>query len=104
MDDVEPYTAITGHTDFLLQVAGHASLAEIVVAVDPYLRVHLSLGTELAASLRPGDPYEEWINTCSGDEFEHFCARLEELLYEIASNSSAVRDSYRYAMQYELYF
>ena len=58
--DVEPYTATTAYTDFLLRVAG--------------------------------------------DDFGLLCARLESLLDEIASNSPAVHDAYRYAMQCELDF
>ncbi len=60
LDDVEPYTATTAYTDFLLRVAG--------------------------------------------DDFGLLCARLESLLDEIASNSPAVHDAYRYAMQCELDF
>jgi len=104
LDDVEPYTATTAYTDFLLRVAWHGSLAEIIAAMVPCMRVYQHLGHELAASLRPDHPYEQWIKTYAGDDFGQLCARLESLLDEIASNSPAVHDAYRYAMQCELDF
>ncbi len=104
LDDVEPYAATRAYTDFLLRVAWHGSLAEIIAAMVPCMRVYQHLGHELAASLRPDHPYEQWIKTYAGDDFGQLCARLESLLDEIASNSPAVHDAYRYAMQCELDF
>jgi len=104
LDDVKPYTATTAYADFLLRVAWHGSLAEIIAAMVPCMRVYQHLGNELAASLRPDHPYEQWIKTYAGDDFGQLCARLESLLDEIASNSPAVHDAYRYAMQCELDF
>ena len=104
LDDVEPYAATAAYTNFLLRVAWHGSLAEIIAAMVPCMRVYQHLGNELAASLRPNHPYEQWIKTYAGDDFGQLCARLESLLDEIASNSPAVHDAYRYAMQCELAF
>ncbi|QDU52335.1 TenA family protein [Gimesia panareensis] len=104
LEDVEPYAATRAYTDFLLRVAWHGSLAEIIAAMVPCMRVYQHLGYELASSLRPDHPYEQWIKTYAGDEFGQLCARLESLLDEIALNSPAVCDAYRYAMQCELDF
>lgn len=104
LDDVEPYAATTAYTDFLLRVAWHGSLAEIIAAMVPCMSVYRHLGQELASSLRPEHPFEQWINTYAGDEFGQLCVRVESLLDEVASNSPAVRDAYRYAMRCELDF
>lgn len=104
LDDVQPYAATKAYTDFLLRVAWHGRLAEIMAAMVPCMRLYQHLGHELAASLRPDHPYEQWIKTYAGDDFGRLCAQLESLLDEIASNSPAVGDSYRYAMQCELDF
>ncbi|TWT65457.1 TenA family protein [Crateriforma conspicua] len=104
LDDVEPYAATRAYTDFLLRVAWHGSLAEIIAAMVPCMRVYQHLGNQLVASLRPDHPYERWITTYAGDDFGELCARLESLLDEIATNSPAVHDAYRYAMQCELDF
>lgn len=104
LEDVEPYAATTAYTDYLLRVAWHGSLAEIIAAMVPCMRVYQHLGQELASSLRPEHPYERWIKTYAGDEFGQLCVRLESLLDEVASNSPAVQDAYRRAMQFELEF
>ena len=104
LDDVKPFPATSAYTDFLLRVAWHGSLAEIITAMVPCLRLYTHLGNELTPSLRPKHPYEDWIKTYSGDEFRQLCARLESLLDEVVSDSPVVRDAYRYAMQCELDF
>ncbi len=103
-DCVKPYVATSAYTDFLLRVAWHGSLAEVVAAMVPCMRLYARIGNELTTSLCPEHLYEDWIKTYSGDEFKELCARLESLLDEVASDSPSVRDAYRYAMQCELDF
>ena len=104
LDHVKPYEATSAYTDFLLRVAWHGSLAEIMAAMVPCMRLYARIGNELTTSLCPEHLYEDWIKTYSGDEFKELCARLESLLDEVASDSPFVRDAYRYAMQCELDF
>ncbi len=104
LDHVKPYVATSAYTDFLLRVAWHGSLAEVMAAMVPCMRLYAHIGNELTTSLRPEHPYEDWIKTYSGDDFRQLAARLESLLDEVASDSPFVRDAYRYAMQCELDF
>lgn len=104
LEHVEPYAATKAYTDFLLQVSWHGSLAETIAAMVPCMRLYQHLGHELAASLRPDHPYQQWITTYAGDDFGQLCAQLESLLDEIASSQPSVQDAYRYAMQCELDF
>jgi thiaminase/transcriptional activator TenA len=101
---VKPHPTTSAYTDFLLRVAWHDSLAEIIAAMLPCMQLYTYLGTELTVSLRPQHPYEDWIRTYSSDPFRQLCARLESLLDEVASDSPTVRDAYRYAMKCELDF
>lgn len=104
LDQVIPYAATMAYTDFLLRVAWHGSLSQIIAAMVPCMRVYRHLGQQLAVSLRPDHPYEAWIQTYCGDDFGQLCGRLELLLDEFAADQPAVRDAYRYAMQCELDF
>ncbi len=104
LDDVQPYATTSAYTDFLLRIAWHNSVAEIIAAMVPCMRLYAHIGNELTTSLRPEHPYEDWIKTYSSDEFKALCARLESLLDEVASDSPSVRDAYCYAMQCELNF
>ena len=104
LDAVQPYAATSAYTEFLLRIAWHNSVAEIIAAMVPCIRLYTYLGNELTSSLRPQHPYVDWIRTYSGDEFKDLCARLESLLDEVASDSPFVRDAYCYAMRCELDF
>ena len=104
LDDVKPYAATSAYTDFLLRVAWHGSLAEIIAAMVPCLRLYAHIGNELTTCLRPEHPYEDWIKTYSGEHFRQLCDRLESLLDEVAADSPTVRDTYCYALQCELDF
>ena len=104
LGDVHPYRATSAYTEFLLRIAWHHSVAEIIAALVPCMRLYAHIGNELTTSLRPEHPYEDWIKTYSGDEFRQVCTRLESLLDEVAAGCPAVRDAYCYAMQCELDF
>jgi thiaminase/transcriptional activator TenA len=104
LGEVQPYAATSAYTEFLLRIAWHNSVAEIISAMVPCMRLYAHIGNELTTSLRPEHPYEDWIKTYSGDEFKELCSRLEALLDELATDTPAVRDTYRYAMQCELDF
>ena len=104
LGQIEPYPATSAYTNFLLRIAWHGSLAEIVTAMVPCMRLYTFLGSELSGSLRPEHPYEDWINTYSSDDFRALARQLESLLDNVAVDCPTVRDAYRYAMQCELDF
>ena len=104
LDEVKPLAATSAYSDFLLRVASCNSVGEIIAALVPCMRLYLFLGTTLSASLRPDHPYAAWIEAYSSDDFGTLYARLETLLDDVASDSPAIRDAYRYAMQCELNF
>jgi len=104
LHDVEPLPATSTYTNFLISVAWHDSLAEIVAAMVPCLRLYAYIGMALKPSLRPGNPYQGWIETYSSDEFLQLCSKLETLLDQIGSDVAPVHNAYRYALQCELDF
>ncbi|KAA1258705.1 Thiaminase-2 [Rubripirellula obstinata] len=104
LSNVRPYAATSAYTDFLQRVAWHESLAEIIAAMVPCMRLYQYLGSELAASLRTDHPYKDWITTYAGEEFAQLCTRLESLLDELATDVPTVHEAYRCAMQCEFDF
>ena len=101
---VVPNRACGSYSDFLLRTAWHASLAEIVAAMTPCMRLYAYLGGELARKCGPQHTYRRWIEAYSGDEFQGLVERLEELLDRVGADRSAVRGVYRYALECELEF
>ena len=99
-----PYRAVEAYTDFLLATAWHREPGETIAAMTPCMRLYGYLGTELAKTVGAGNPYQQWITTYSGSEFQALVTRLESLLDSMAEDTSAVRDAYAYAMRCELNF
>jgi len=104
LQSVVPNPACGAYTDFLLRTAWHASLAEIVAAMTPCMRLYAYLGRDLVRTCGPHHPYRRWIETYSGDEFQGLADRLEALLDQVGADPRAVRDGYRYALECELDF
>jgi thiaminase/transcriptional activator TenA len=103
LEKVEPRPATAAYTDFLERTAWTAEPAEIVAAMTPCMRLYAFLGQSLAPA-EPDNPYREWIETYSSDEFEALAARLEVLLDELQGPGTAIAGAYRYAMRCELDF
>jgi len=104
LQSIIPNPACRAYTDFLLRTAWHASLAEIVAAMTPCMRLYAYLGGELVRTCGPQHPYRRWIKTYSGEEFQELANRLEALLDRIGADRGSVRDGYRYALECELDF
>jgi thiaminase (transcriptional activator TenA) len=77
---------------------------ETIAAMTPCMRLYGYLGTELAKTVGAGNPYQQWITTYSGADFQVLVTRVESLLDSIAEDTLAVRDAYEYAMRCELNF
>ena len=106
---VQPNPACRTYTDFLLATAWHRSLGEVLAALAPCMRLYAFLGRELL--LQIGDegkvtvhPYGRWITTYSGPDMQELADHIDSLLDRFSSDTPAVRQAYRYAMQCEVDF
>ena len=88
----------------MLATAWHCEPGETIAAMTPCMRLYGYLGTELAKTVTAGNPYQQWITTYGGSDFQALVTRLESLLASLAEDSPAVRDAYTYAMRCELNF
>lgn len=104
LDRVQPYPAVAVYTDFLLATAGHREPGETMAAMTPCMRLYGYLGTHLAQTVVAGNPYQPWIATYSGPDFQRLVKQVESLLDAMAEDSLAVRGAYAHAMQCELDF
>ena len=102
LDHVTPTPPSRAYTDFLLHTAWQEDLGGILAAMTPCLRLYQHLGGALAPG--SGGPYQRWIDTYSGPEFQQLATRVEALLDRHAVDTPAVRDHYYYAMRCELDF
>ncbi len=101
---VEPSPAARAYTDFLARAAWTGTVAEIVAAMTPCMRLYSYLGRELARADLADNPYREWVETYSGAGFIELVDELESIVDQLGVDSPAVRKNYRYAMRCELQF
>ncbi len=102
---VRPLPATTAYTDFLLSTASHHDVGETCAAMTPCMRLYAWLGQELARVPQvDGNPYAEWIATYASADFAALGTELERLLDRYATQTDAVRDLYRRAMELEVAF
>ena len=104
LENIRPHPATRAYTDFLLRTAWTADVGEIMAAMTPRMRLYAYLGQRLAVSDHSRNPYREWIETYSTDEFEALAVELESLLDLLADDAPAVAIAYGYAMRCELDF
>jgi thiaminase/transcriptional activator TenA len=102
MAGVEPLSATSAYTEFLLATACTKELGVIYAAMTPCMRLYAWVGASLDAD--SAGPYGEWVQTYADREFEETARLLERLLDEQADDTPAVRTAYRRAMQLELAF
>jgi len=101
---VAPHPATTAYVNLLLEVAWQRGLGPTIAVMTPCMRLYAFLGRELAASLRAGHSYRDWIETYSSPEAEALAGTLEGMLDELTEDSPEVRRLYRRAMECELAF
>ena len=104
LSHVRPLRPTRAYTDFLRRTAWHSGVDEIVSAMVPCMRLYAFLGTELVEHRYAGHPFEEWITTYAGADFQALATELEAVLDAVANDTANVRYVYRYAMQCELDF
>ena len=104
LGNVRPHPATRAYTDFLLRTAWTAEVGQIMAAMTPCMRLYAYLGQELAREDHSQNPFREWIETYSSEEFEALAAELESLLDQLAEGTHRVSLAYRYAMRCELGF
>ena len=102
LSNVQALPATKAYTDFLLCTAWHHGVDESTAAMVPCMRLYAFLGAELAEYQHSGHPYDDWIKTYCGKEFQALAAELESVLDSVADDTPRVRDAYRYAVQCEL--
>ena len=109
LTEVRPNPACRAYTDFLLGTAWHRSLGEVLAAMTPCMRLYAFLGKKLLLQIGgegkvKSHPYERWITTYSGPDMQELADHIDALLDRFSTDTPAVQQAYRYAMQCEVDF
>tara|TARA_Y100001968_G_C19447086_1_gene766016 strand:- start:1337 stop:1963 length:627 start_codon:yes stop_codon:yes gene_type:complete len=99
--------ATEAYTDFLNKTTEVGSMVEIISAMTPCMRLYAWIGKLLKEkNIVNTNPYKEWIDTYSDEDFEKLASTLEKLIDSYYTNNKIrrLRLLYNNAMKLELSF
>lgn len=97
------------YTSFLTATAWSESYPIILAALLPCFWIYAEVGKDIVKKNQPNNPYQAWINTYSGDEFNQAVENLIRTVDHVAEQSDAVtqqkmKQAYTYAAELEWLF
>ncbi|MFA8300429.1 MAG: TenA family protein [Hyphomicrobiales bacterium] len=101
--------AIKAYTDFLLASVKDDKYAVGAAALLPCFWVYHKVGKHVIEFSVGNNPYQKWIDTYSGDEFEVYVQQFIDIVEKTAKNATAdtqteMIDAFVQATEYELAF
>ncbi len=78
------------YTRFVIDAGVSGDLLDLLVALAPCVFGYGEIGRRLAAAPAAANPYQEWIETYGGDEYQQACERVGRLLDSVASRRVGV--------------
>jgi thiaminase/transcriptional activator TenA len=70
------------YTRYVLDSGLQGDFLDLILALAPCAFGYGEIGLRLKQSLKPGNPYEKWINTYAGDAFQSVCVDVGKLIDE----------------------
>lgn len=86
--DVNQQPACFAYTRFLLSVTALKSYQEGVAALLPCFWIYGEVGKHIIKKTAPNNPYQAWIDTYAGEEFNQAVQKAIEITDEAAEHSS----------------
>lgn len=97
--DLDRSPACSHYTNFLLATATVRSVEEAVAVLLPCFWIYREVGNHVAAHAVPGNRYQRWIDTYSGEEFSASVDEAIAITDEVAATAAdhtrrAMRDAF----------
>lgn len=92
-EQIEKSPTCFNYTNFLLRTASLNSLPESVAAVLPCFWIYREVGNHISKRASDNNPYRDWIDTYSSEEFSEDVDRAIEITDEIAQSASPFQKS-----------
>jgi len=101
--------ACFSYTNYLLATTALTPLEVGVAAVLPCFWIYREVGKHIWQSAAPGNPYQQWIDTYAGDEFDGLVAKMLEITNRMAAQVTEpvreqMREAFLHASRLEWYF
>ncbi|SDB94432.1 thiaminase II [Acinetobacter boissieri] len=97
------------YTSFLTATAWSESYPVVLASLLPCFWIYAEIGKEIVKQSQPDNPYQAWINTYAGDEFNHAVQNIIRTIDHVASLSDPstlekMKHAYRHAAKLEWLF
>ena len=87
--DVTQAPACFSYTHFLISTATHASYEETLGALLPCFWIYREVGMHIHKNAAKNNPYQKWIDTYSGEEFQAIVQNAIDQTDRVAKRASA---------------
>ena len=77
------------YTHFLISTATHSSYKETLAALLPCFWIYREVGMHIHKNAAENNPYQKWIDTYSGDEFQAIVQNAIDLTDRVAEGANA---------------
>ena len=108
MDAAEPSPTCTAYTSYLLAVAHTDHYEALVAAVLPCFWIYWDVGTTIAQTAHPENPYRAWIDTYADEAFARSVERAKAAADAVAAAAphrlEAMHRTFRRSSQFEWMF
>lgn len=107
--DTRPTPVCDHYVSHLISVATTRDFPVIVAALLPCFWIYMEVGKDIHSRTAPANPYQAWIDTYAGAEFEEAVRRMIALADALAAGSSegtvdAMRCAFRHCTRLEWMF
>lgn len=108
-DYIEPSPSCMAYSRYLIATAATAPLEEAVSAILPCFWIYREVGRNISLRAAENNPYIDWINTYSSQEFSEGTEQAISILNEIAGQSSKnslirMQNAFEYSSLFEWHF
>jgi len=87
--DVGEAPGCFSYTNFLISTAMHKSYEEALAALLPCFWIYREVGMHIHDNAAPDNPYQKWIDTYSGEEFQQIVQSAIDLTDRIAEGANS---------------
>ncbi|SHN59205.1 thiaminase II [Desulfovibrio litoralis] len=87
---LEKMPACFAYTSYLLNIAALDSVHESMAALLPCFWIYNEVGKHILKQAKPNNPYQKWINTYSGGEFEKVTLQAIDYTDKLAKETTGL--------------
>ena len=107
--NVEKSPSCFSYTNFLMKTAYHSPFPQIAGGLLPCFWIYQEVGNYIVEKASSPNPYQKWIDTYSGEEFQEGVKKALEIVDDIAEKQpddvlSDITDKFVYAARLEWMF